>query len=613
MKNRIATLLFLFICLTGMAIAQEASDRSRLIIESISGPTPWSNLDLNNSKDQFQFAIVTDRTGGVRPGVFPKAIQKLNLLQPEFVMSVGDLIQGYTEDTVELNRQWREFIGFIDNLSVPFFYVPGNHDMTNKVMYDLWMEKFGRDYYHFVYKDVLFLCLNSEDQYRGASKGTIGDQQFEWVKKTLAANAGVKHTLVFLHQPLWLQEEETLNWPAVEKLLKNRPHTVFCGHRHHYVKYERNNGNYFMLATTGGGSGLRGTTFGEFDHVVWVTMTSEGPIIANLLLQGIWDENVNTAEQVAHVDSLLGRNPVTFEPLLVDGPDFEEGTIPFKITNDEDVPLTVRLAEHFSWDLNGKFDRNEITIGPNSVEKVNLQLATRKKRVLDKLRPFRTSIHLSAAADGFDELEVPMTLNVKPIQRQVISEITRKVKVDGKLKEWDELPMQVVHEASAEDLQVNFQVAYDDEFVYFAAKVQDDTLNKDTTTAVWRQDNLAWVVDAHPMSTSLLNKGRSYYRDELAIRMSPSTATLPTQTYHPERIPEGALRSYVATENGYNVEIAIPRAVLEEQQGGELRHLRFNVIVDDYDSRQNGNTRLSLYPDWWKDESFAGSGLVFLK
>jgi hypothetical protein len=42
--------------------------------------------------------IVTDRTGGHREHVFRDAMPKVNLLRPAFVMSVGDLIEGYTED-----------------------------------------------------------------------------------------------------------------------------------------------------------------------------------------------------------------------------------------------------------------------------------------------------------------------------------------------------------------------------------------------------------------------------------------------------------------------------------------------------------------------------------
>src|SRR3954452_19790607 len=69
---------------------------------------PWTNLNFNNDPDRFQFAIVGDRTGRHRPGVFEKGIEKLNLLQPEFVMSVGDLIEGYTKDQAEIDEEWDE-------------------------------------------------------------------------------------------------------------------------------------------------------------------------------------------------------------------------------------------------------------------------------------------------------------------------------------------------------------------------------------------------------------------------------------------------------------------------------------------------------------------------
>jgi len=46
-------------------------------------------------------------------------------------------------------------------LEMPFFRVPGNHDIANKVAQELWRERHGATYYHFVYKDVLFLVLDS--------------------------------------------------------------------------------------------------------------------------------------------------------------------------------------------------------------------------------------------------------------------------------------------------------------------------------------------------------------------------------------------------------------------------------------------------------------------
>ncbi|MEO0732129.1 MAG: hypothetical protein AAFZ52_04805, partial [Bacteroidota bacterium] len=120
---RFLTLLLVLVAGT-CGRAQQPAD---LRIEVPAGPTPWTSLAIEAPEDQFQFAIVTDRTGGLRPGVFSEAVDKLNLLRPPFVMSVGDLITGYTEDLPELNRQWDEFDAMIDRLKMPFFYLPGNH------------------------------------------------------------------------------------------------------------------------------------------------------------------------------------------------------------------------------------------------------------------------------------------------------------------------------------------------------------------------------------------------------------------------------------------------------------------------------------------------------
>lgn len=253
------------------------------------GANPWTHLNFNQAPDRFHFAIICDRTGGNRPGVFESAMGKLNLLQPEFVMCVGDLIQGYTQDEAEIETQWDELEGLVHELEMPFFYLPGNHDISNKKMARKWREHFGRSYYHFVYRDVLFLCLNTEDP----PPTRLSPEQIEYFARVLRENQAVGWTLVFMHKPLWLQEEDT-GWEQLETLLSGRPYTVFAGHTHAYRLHHRLGQRYFVVATTGGVSNLRGPEFGRFDHLVWVTMTEEGPRVANLLLDGILDEKVCT-------------------------------------------------------------------------------------------------------------------------------------------------------------------------------------------------------------------------------------------------------------------------------------------------------------------------------
>lgn len=245
---------------------------------------PWTSLKVNHSPDQFQFAVIADRTGGERERVFSRAIAQINLLQPHFVMSVGDLIEGFDTNPGNIKGMWNEFDGFVKKLEMPFFYVPGNHDLCNQVQMDIWKARYGKRTYHFVYKNVLFLCINMEDM----NSGVISKDDQNEVQKILQAENKVRWTFVFTHRPVWNQNNlAKIGWAAVEKALAGRNYTVFVGHVHSYRLYERNGMQYYQLATTAGESLVRGMDFREFDHIAWVTMKNDKPVVAQVMLNGI--------------------------------------------------------------------------------------------------------------------------------------------------------------------------------------------------------------------------------------------------------------------------------------------------------------------------------------
>lgn len=281
-------LLLLALTMVGGAVALSGTDKQLTTHFEREDRNPVTHLRWNQQAGDFQFAIVSDRTGSHRANVFTQAVAKLNLLQPEFVITVGDLIEG-TKDKEQLQSQWREFDALANRLSMPFFYVAGNHDVGNKESSKFWEAKLGRRYYHFLYRNVLFLVLNTDDL-----SAAIGKEQFAWAEQILKANPAVRWTMVFLHRPLWNIDNPAKNgWGDVEKALAGRAYTVFAGHVHHFQKFVRQGRNYYQLATTGGGSLMRGVSEGEFDHVVWVSMKQSGPVLANLLLDGIQAEDLS--------------------------------------------------------------------------------------------------------------------------------------------------------------------------------------------------------------------------------------------------------------------------------------------------------------------------------
>jgi hypothetical protein len=117
--------------------------------------------------------------------------------------------------------------------------------------------------------------------------------------------------VVAVHRPLWSEPNPDKNgWLEVEQALAGRPYTVFAGHVHQFRKYVRQGQNYYQLATTGGASRMRGVRYGEFDQIGWVTMKKGGPVLANILLDGVYDADMKRPQGDEDGVTVTNRKPV---------------------------------------------------------------------------------------------------------------------------------------------------------------------------------------------------------------------------------------------------------------------------------------------------------------
>ncbi|MBO0330687.1 metallophosphoesterase family protein [[Muricauda] lutisoli] len=285
-----------------------------------SGAKPWTGETFETTEDDFTFAIISDLNGGEREGVYATAVVQLNMLDPTFVLSVGDLIDGGTEDTLQLKKEWDSFDERTAKLNMPFFHLGGNHDLTNPVMREFWKNRFGPRYYHFVYENVLFLMMDSEDYeekrmleiYNARAKalkiidgeiegkyedseyyhmperriGGMSKAQLDYFTKVLKDNPDVKWTFVLMHKPLWMREDEKGLGP-LENVLADREYTVINGHFHSFSNQMRKGHSYTILGTTGGSQNPQDSM--AFDHVSLVRMAKK-PVITHLKMEGILNE-----------------------------------------------------------------------------------------------------------------------------------------------------------------------------------------------------------------------------------------------------------------------------------------------------------------------------------
>ena len=589
-------------CGPGFADAHDSEDRhgeyaggtavlgstpTGLHLPVIDCPKPWSDKPVLEDPERFQIAIMTDRTGGHRPGVWMDAVRKLNMLRPQFVMSVGDLIEGYTEDRDQVNREWEEFLGFIEQMQMKFFFVAGNHDLSNPVMHEMWRERFGPKWYSFNYRGVHFVCLCSEDPVN-----RIGEGQLEWLKEDLAEHKDVRWTLVFLHKPLWTYAERSIergeddetNFKKVEALLSDRPHTVFAGHVHHYVQYERNGQQYIHLATTGGGSRQRGIPYGEFDHVMWLTMEDDGPHLAILKLDGILAPDTVNEAGIARFRRFLDEVRIVAEPILLeDRTGFEEGTIEFRLENNFDQPVEVS-GRIVGLPMTGiTVDETELSLkaeaGGEAVQTVRVGFVDEVGFADLKLGRVVASLQSIGEEPLTAERTVPIVID----EVFTIAEADKTPEIDGDLSEWGDLTLSTSDDplltGNAEewngpgDASVRFATSFDSEWVYFAGEVVDDQIVEG--------DRIVAYIDGRPMDDR--RRDPQYQWNGAAVGGGPfESDPFEMKWLRRGRRVRQAQGAIVRTEEGYRAEMAVPLwALTRDTENWESHQL--TVVVEDVD------------------------------
>ena len=249
-KPRIASVaavvfVFVFVLLTSVVAANAE-------MPNLLDRTPVSKAQWTNDAQEFRFIIVGDRTGGGENEwpLFDRAMDEINLLQPDFAIMVGDAIQGYSQDPDEIASEWQDFHQHADRLQVPLFLLPGNHDISSPDMLRWWQAHIGRTYYSFDYKACHFLVLNTQE-YWLQNDSSIGAEQVRFAVEDLERNKEARHTFVFMHVPVW-DDPNNADWKQIETALGNRSHTVFAGHTHRLTFERRQGSRFFIVGTTRG-------------------------------------------------------------------------------------------------------------------------------------------------------------------------------------------------------------------------------------------------------------------------------------------------------------------------------------------------------------------------
>ncbi len=602
MPNRtvLATCLILSICLSSRAQGAELETLRQL--SRIAG---WSGADVN-SPGTFKFVVVSDRTGNRMKGKWAEAIEQVNLLRPDFVVCIGDLIQGYTEDVAEINRQWDEFEALTRKFDAPFFYCPGNHDTTNDVMRKIYSERHGvkrKSYYSFDYRGCHFVVLSS---WSFLLIEESREEQLAWLEKDLAAAKDAKHVFVFYHNPAWNSEQV---WPRLRPLLPPGKTTIFNGHTHTLGYNETDAGvKTYVLGPTGtNSSGDR--LAGRYRMFAHVTVDRGTPTVALIPVDELLPSDY--AAFVTNVRTLSAG--ISSVPISVEG-----GRFKLRQSNPLPVAMTVDAQwEAEGWDISPTDAKFSIKPSATAVKEFSL--------IPKSPRPPRPSISVTYAFTN------PYTKKQAQVQQKVAlgtyATITipriSGLKVDGKLDDFASVPplrigdrtrvfAEVRGWSGPDDNTLELRVATDGERLFLAADVTDDQIRIEHFP--WRNDSLLFSWDARPPTKRTGAKGEGTGRVRLVVPREgePVEPVWPSWAWPKEQpTPKGVRAVCKRRTGGYVYEWSIPLGQLGEgasAASGETMLL--DVVCVDRDIVGGRPTVTSMNASGLRDGNVSTRGYV---
>jgi len=183
------------------------------------GQTPKPSKIRKAADSTFSFAFITDIH--IQPELhaeegFSKAIDTLNKLKPDFVITGGDLVMdvnGQTEGRAD--TLYNLYIKTSKKIKSPVYNAIGNHELfglylKNEIteshpMFGIKMfeSKIGKPYQTFTHKGWKFFILDDIDaSSKGKYKGGVDSVQLQWVRDELAKTDKKTPVVVALHIPL---------------------------------------------------------------------------------------------------------------------------------------------------------------------------------------------------------------------------------------------------------------------------------------------------------------------------------------------------------------------------------------------------------------------------
>jgi 3',5'-cyclic AMP phosphodiesterase CpdA len=473
-----------------------------------------------------RFAVIGDRTGSNQPGVYEEIVEEIQRLKPDFVLSVGDMIEGYTGDTVRVMNEWEEYLGLIERWTMPVYLTPGNHDIWDDSALPFYRRYVGDPYYSFGIRGVHFIVL---DTGRYAAPEELGEEQLSWLAEDLITHANAQYTVVLFHIPYWIRtiamgEPDTLHALFAEHGVD----AVLNGHYHEYFSGEFDGILYTALGSSGGDCdpGPTGLAY----HFMWVTVDGDGISMAPIRKDAVlpWDEL--SAPEFIFVQSCEDSGLAVSKPAVEDDLTIPRAEIAVTLRN---LSERSALEDTLTWEVPGGWE-----VVPEELPVVVDPVAAFTAKFLVACTgPLYPTPTLSVKYPYAEGKEFKLQEELRVSRTAYAPRVTDPLTIDGQLSEdvWNRPTTEgfAPDGSPAQGEPASFYFAWDDSSLYLAVVCAEDSL-----------ESLAAAVSEHD--------GPIYAEDCVGYFLQPETADGPA--YQVYFNPLGvAFDQRITVENGEGV------------------------------------------------------------
>jgi 3',5'-cyclic-AMP phosphodiesterase len=221
--------------------------------------------------NDFRFSILGDRTGDAQPGIYERVWGELDDLHPDFVINVGDTIQGGNDATAA--SEWNALRPLWDRYRYRLYFTPGNHDIWSQASREIYERQTGHPAsYGFNYQNAHFTVLDNSQA--SDLSLILNDEQMQFLARDLAQNQARDPKFVFFHKPFWLipVKFQSSQFPFHQLISKYGVRFVVSGHGHQYVRAEQDGITYLEAPSSGGKLKGQGAAQGWFFGQVLVAV-----------------------------------------------------------------------------------------------------------------------------------------------------------------------------------------------------------------------------------------------------------------------------------------------------------------------------------------------------